>query len=174
MYFAMVTFTDQHSGLESATADFGSEWSAELFAVADDLALENGLTIQGRSTSVGLWKGQSEPSVSVDVIADTYQDITEFARALAVEYDQEAVMVVDAGSSGTMNHAEIAMDVKGLTHSEIFARMEAKGLDGGTIEGDNLVILADSDSFKAACELANELGHVDARMTWVEFVTQDR
>lgn len=176
MINATITFTDFTAPIEAVELEsvVSESWAMDLVGTAEEFADMARVDVADYVTSVGVWKGQVEPSITLYVQARTRRGIQDVAAALAARYDQEAVMVTELNSLLDTTGVEISIDVDQFETATVLEVMALEGVTGGRIEDGRLVIYSDDPhQLSSAVTLSNRWSLDHAAAARAEFVPAD-
>ncbi|PZR96090.1 MAG: hypothetical protein DLM69_11110 [Candidatus Chloroheliales bacterium] len=108
---------------------FSEGEGADFVAFIHEQSITLGLSIESEQPVVGMWQGNLEPALSVDVVGLPTQ-VERLARLLGRRYNQESVMLFQPDPKGRGNLYSIT-DVSADEADLVFGEMLRQGLPGG-------------------------------------------
>lgn len=113
-----------------------------------DTAERHGVRIVESEDVQGMWRGEGEPSVRMEVEGSP-EDIKKWADVICSRYEQDSVLVaipVPDGTEGSTDSISIPPD------PTVAPLLEAAGIEGYTVRGDSIELIAPSQDTADALE----------------------
>jgi hypothetical protein len=131
------------------------------------LAAGVGLDVRAAEAGIGFWPGGAEPTARLALTAEP-DAARALARAIAAEFDQDAVQLVwPAPLPGTpddglrCDSVQVRHTTGDLATAEVLRRLAGSGVPGGTLLGSDLVVdVPAADAADVAAQLAGWLALV--------------
>jgi len=132
---------------------FSTAPARKLEAEINKAAIKFGLKINKSSPSAGIWESKLEPSYSVTV-RGTASAADSYGAHLGKYANQQAVIIF---RPGTGDSTKYILQVKDMDSA--IAKMHQRGIQGGTVDGNKLVIVDFDNSLQnRIIELSKDLG----------------
>jgi len=136
---------------------FSEGEGADFVAFIHEQSTTLGLSIENERPVVGMWQGNLEPAMSVDVVGPPAQ-VERLAKLLGRRYNQESVMLFQPDPKGRGNLYGIA-DVSLEEADMVFGEMLRQGLPGGRyVDGRIEIVDVAGESGSSLRALADLLG----------------
>ena len=139
------------------------------------LAAACGVQLRAVEAGIGFWPGGAEPTARLALSADP--DVARrLARAIAAEFDQDAVQLVwpaplpDSRDTGlSCDSVQVRYTTGELPAAEVLRRLAASAVPGGSLLGSDLVVGVPTDD---AADVAAELTGWLALVGWTRCRTE--
>lgn len=135
------------------------------------LARQRSVKIDRVEKAVGVWEGETEPSLAVDA-HDHEAGVEAWAAELGKRYDQDGVLLFEPSAAG--DSAAYRLDVAGH-RDEALGAMGRHGIPGGRLVGDQLELVGKGAAFHDRVDaLARDVGaHYDATVGRMNLLERD-